>query len=143
MKVYEQLSRMRLVCAAWLVLQPCCDMMGGCLILNGRKNWMEGLNDRIVLVLWLKRMAFGEILPRKLTQNLKIALLKRNIIFQTSIFLGSMIVFGGVPSQGTSPYPIFGKRKIIDSNHALDWIYVPSRVLNKPCGKCVFLCFFL
>ena len=60
MKIYEMLWRMWLVCAGWLVLQPCCDMMGGCLILNGRKNWMEGLNDRIVLVLWLKKMASGK-----------------------------------------------------------------------------------
>lgn len=50
-----------------LSYNPAVYMMGGCLILNGRKNWMEGLNDRIVLVLWLKRMASGEILPRKLT----------------------------------------------------------------------------
>ena len=44
-------------------LQPC-DMMGGCLILNGRKNWMEGLNDRIVLVLWLFRGCLVKYPPR-------------------------------------------------------------------------------
>ncbi len=36
------------------------------------------------------------LLPRKLTWNRKITQLKRTIIFQTSIFFGSMLIFQGV-----------------------------------------------
>ena len=115
----NQLSRMRLVCAAWLVLSCLTTLLWH----DGRlfdPEWTKELDGRLKwsqscwCFAW-RRWLLVKYSPGKPTQNLKITLLKRKFIFQTSIFFGFHVSFRGWTLPGDESISHLGKKE----NHRL------------------------